>query len=243
MQKFIAILIAIACSATVRPSDAAEFQRERGHVSISGRIEAGDFARFRSFLEDSEVLLDMLNGVALNSTGGDVSAALGIARILQLAHAPVLVKANAVCYSSCFLIFAGGSYRLVSSSAMLGVHRIAFANSASVAETENMLRNVGSAIEGFLRGAGIPERVIEKVRETPPSEIFYITPRWLHETGARLDYRPAFIDVVTKQCGTEPMLAGRDAEQAGWLDCMEKVRWAEQKRNMKRILTLISTGK
>ena len=119
MKALLLTLLALAIGATTFTSEGAEFRRERGHVSITGRIEAGDLRKFRSFLEDPEVLLEMLNGVALDSLGGDVNAALGIARVLQLSHATILVKKNSVCYSSCFLIFAGGSYRLVASNAML----------------------------------------------------------------------------------------------------------------------------
>lgn len=243
MRAFLLTLFALAIGATTFTSEGAEFKRELGYISITGRIEAGDFRKFRSFLEDPEVLLEMLNGVALDSHGGDVNAALGIARVLQLSHATIVVKKNHVCYSSCFLIFAGGSYRLVASNAMLGVHRMTFAKPPSMAETEKMLNEVGVSVESYLRSAGIPERVIEKARETPPSEMFRITPRWLLENDIRLDYRPAFIDVVSKECGSEPLNSGRDAGQTGWLDCMEKVRWKEQQRNMPRIMGLILTGR
>ena len=243
MRAILFTLFALAIGAIAFASEGAEFKREGGHVSITGRIEAGDLRKFRSFLEDPEVLLEMLNGVALNSHGGDVNAALGIARVLQLSHATILVNKNSVCYSSCFLIFAGGSYRLVASNAMLGVHRMTFAKPASMAETEKMLDNVGMSVESYLRSAGIPERVIEKARETPPSEMFRITQRWLVENDIRLDYRPAFIDVVSKECGSEPINSGRDAGQRAWLGCMEKVRWKEQHRNMPRIMGLILTGR
>ena len=78
-----------------------------------------------------------------------------------------------------------------------------FAKPASMAETEKMLNDVGMSVESYLRSAGIPERVIEKARETSPSEMFRITPRWLSENDIRLDYRPAFIDVVSKECGSD----------------------------------------
>ena len=243
MRALLLTLFALAIGATTFTSEGAEFRREGGHVSITGRIEAGDFRKFRSFLEDPEALLEMLNGVALNSQGGDVNAALSIARILQLSHSTTLVKKNHVCYSSCFLIFAGGSYRLVASNAMLGVHRMTFVKPASMAETEKMLNEIGGSVEGYLRSAGIPERVIEKARETPPSDMFQITPRWLIENEIRFDYRPAFIDVVSKECGSEPLNSGRDTGQRGWLACMEKVRWKEQQRNMPRIMGLILTGR
>lgn len=242
MRKVILALLALTVG-TALTAQGAEFRRERGHISITGRIEPGDLAKFRSFLAGSdEVLIDLLQGgVALDSVGGDVRAALGIARILRMSHASVLIKKGAVCYSSCFLVFAGGSYRIASSGS-LGVHRLSFAMPASIAETEKMLEEVGGSIESYLRSSGIPERIIEKMRDTPPSELFRITTPWLVENDLHLDYRPAFIDVVSKQCGSEPLMAGArdDGRQEAWLGCMEKVRWQEQKRNMRVILKLIA---
>ena len=156
-------------------SEGAEFRRERGHISLTGRIEAQDFDKFRKFIEDPEVLIDLMQGaVALDSPGGDVNAALRIGNLLHLAHATVLVKKNSICFSSCFLIFAGGSYRLIASTGTLGVHRLQFNQPATMHETEKMLAGLGGSIENYLRSAGIPERVIEKARETPPTEIYQI---------------------------------------------------------------------
>lgn len=222
----------------------AEFRRERGHISMTGRVEAQDFDKFRKFLQDPEVLIDLMQGaMALDSPGGDVNAALQIGSLLHLAHATVLVKKDSICFSSCFLIFSGGSYRLIASTGTLGVHRLRFSQPATMHATEKMLADLGGSIENYLRSAGIPERVIEKARETPPSELFRINLRWLAERDLRLDYRPAFIDVVSRDCGSEPLNAGREAGQAAWIDCMEKVRWKEQQRNTPRIMEIIIKGR
>ena len=178
--------------------------------------------------------------MALDSPGGDVSAAIGIAKILHLAHASVWVHNGAVCYSSCFVLFAAGSYRLVGPGGSLGVHRLSFSKEATIRETEQMLAEVGGSIEAYLRAAGMPEQILQKARDTPPGELFKFDGRWLTSGNLRLDYRPAFIDVVTKTCGDEPLASGKDFGQSAWLVCMDQVRWKEQKDNWFRILEEIA---
>lgn len=243
MRLALSIALAVLLAFATGPATAADFKRERGHISITGQIESTDFDKFRKFLLDPDAILALLQGVSLDSPGGDVGAALRIGELLHLAHASVVVKESANCFSSCFLIFAGGSYRLVGSRATLGVHRLRFEQKAGIAETEQMLATVGGSIEAYLRAAGIPERVIEKARETPPERIFKITSSWLVLNDLDLQYRPAFIDVVVRDCGTEPLSSGREAGQKSWLDCMDKTRWREQQRNMPRISQIIIMGK
>ena len=79
-----------------------------------------------------EQLLDTLESypgidtVLLNSGGGQVFAARGMALVLQ--KRKLNTRVEGVCYSACTLVFMAGELRTMSSDSTLGFHRYALAD-------------------------------------------------------------------------------------------------------------------
>lgn len=92
---------------------AAQIERVKDEVHITGEIQAGDDVRFGQAL-DAETRL-----VEISSRGGNADAALGIASVVQ--QRDLAVRAREVCADVCAdLIFAVSRHRSVASVTVLG---------------------------------------------------------------------------------------------------------------------------
>lgn len=115
-----------------------------GHFSINafGTIHSGDEVKFRDFLERSNP--PPRTTVYIDSTGGDVEAAIGIGRLIRDAwmHTAIgtyilqgrtdfLVQREHLpgrCMSAATLIYLGGRLRYLNTGAHFGVHQFSFRN-------------------------------------------------------------------------------------------------------------------
>jgi hypothetical protein len=115
-----------------------------GHFSINafGAIEPGDEARFRDFLERSSP--PPRTTVYIDSSGGDVDAAIGIGRLIRAAWMHTAIGNYVLrgrkefvaerehlpgrCMSAATLIYLGGRLRYFNADAQFGVHQFSFRN-------------------------------------------------------------------------------------------------------------------
>lgn len=94
-------------------AQAAQIERVKDEVHITGEIQAGDDKRFEAVLDTATKLVE------INSRGGDADAALGIAELVQ--QRDLTVRAREVCADVCAdLIFAASRHRNVASVTVLG---------------------------------------------------------------------------------------------------------------------------
>ena len=151
-----------------------------------------------------------------------------IANLLDKSFATTMIERGAVCYSACSLLWFAGSNR--GFGGKLGVHRLSLSrNETSVRKTERAIGPATQNVVAFLLHLGVPQKIIEKMNETPPTDLFIIDHRWLIEQDLdnAVGYRPSFLDVVERQCGEDPF---RTASKAGrmvdrehginWLQCL-----------------------
>ena len=173
----LALLIAWSTTST-----AAEISAVPEGISVSGQIVAGDYKRLATFvMRNPSRLNSFLEGaLVLNSPGGNVDEAMKIANLLDRSFAATSVLRGTTCASSCFLLWAAGASRSLSGT--LGVHRLSLrSSSADIRDTEHVVRPAAQAIEAFLSRVGIPRRIVDKMTETAPSDLFMIDGRWLIE--------------------------------------------------------------
>lgn len=113
-------------------------------INAIGRIEAGDDARFRDFLSKTEPPPRLT--VYIDSTGGDVEAAIGIGRLVRdhwfstsvgmyvLDHnqdaSTILPRKliDGTCASAATLVYLGGRLRYLPGGSTFGVHQFSFRN-------------------------------------------------------------------------------------------------------------------
>lgn len=83
-------------------------------LTLSGEIKKSDIIELQK-------LLPKHNVIWLNSSGGDVSAAMDIGRLLRQSHIVALIDYNQVCASACVFVLAGSPSRIVEGK--VGIHR------------------------------------------------------------------------------------------------------------------------
>ncbi|MEM6696335.1 MAG: hypothetical protein AAF626_16875 [Pseudomonadota bacterium] len=154
-----------------------QFEPDPGDATIlrlTGAIAPGDAQRFAEWLASQTAAYSQ---VVLHSPGGSVADALAIGRALREAELNTLVDANAVCFSACPYMLAGGVTRIAEDGALVGVHQHYF--------DENTLLPAFMAVEDIQRGQGevliyliemgVDPALMQHALVTGPDEIYVLT--------------------------------------------------------------------
>jgi hypothetical protein len=148
-------------------ADVYRWPKPAGFVTIHGKITQQDLAFFSSHSKEFESNQLYLH---LDSSGGDVDAAMKIGRIIRSAWASTVIPANAHCYSSCALVFIAGVVR--TNFGKLGLHRPYFASAPlSIEQVEKQLPAMRSAVKEYVQEMGVTGSFFERMFNTDPSEI------------------------------------------------------------------------
>ena len=146
-----------------------------------------------------------MGNVFLNSVGGDVGEALKFANLFDKSFSRTWVMEK--CYSSCFIMWAGGVERTVMVTAEIGVHRITTRDIGfDIQKTKGLISPIAADIGNYLRQLGIPSALIDQMNETPASSIFTMDALSIKAKGwyLTLGYQPIYLDTIEKACGKSP---------------------------------------
>ena len=193
MKKSLATLALVALATTARAAsvEVAPFGRENGQtvyaLALAGDIKPGDDRRVASLLGNA-LIEDRFPGfMMLSSSGGDMDASLGIARIVHEYGMPVLVRSK--CLSGCAVVALSawrGRLFIVESGAV-GLHQAWVGEDyAKATPSPEATHRVTRA----LRAYGVPRSIIERMKRTPPHEITYVTNAELAAIGALVKRHP-----------------------------------------------------
>lgn len=175
-------------------------------VLVSGEIKKGDVAKLALFLLDNTNT--NLSTVFLNSSGGDVLEALVIGEMMRENFSATVVPESAMCFSACTILWAAGVDRYLGGrNSKLGFHRLSFKRrEIDVRKSQAVTSSVSQLVADFFRKVALPPLLIEKMDQTPPTDIYVVDARWLveHDLDRAISYQPAFLDVVEKECGSNP---------------------------------------
>lgn len=156
-RKFASLKIAIiTASIFVADTNAAEIQRSENSLRIEGKIVPTTDQLFAIKL--SELLLDTPPEqeitVELNSPGGNVAAALGIAKVIRstnrYAKIVTKVRANDMCGSACPLILFATSNFLIHDTSLLLFHQPTL-KSADKASLQNEKQEIEKTVGYYLQ--------------------------------------------------------------------------------------------
>lgn len=209
----------IAAVFTLQPAD------KFGPVSvlIKGRIDIGDFDKFKNFLLQPGNLKAYANYVWLDSIGGDLNEAMKFASLFEASSASVVVGPDGKCYSACFMMFAGAADRWLYTFGELGVHRVSVNSSnADRAQRRDIERNVSDDLRRYLTRQGIPATLIDQMMDTPAFDMTIIDTKMLKRMGwlRGLASRPSFLAAVEKVCGAQPDVETVNTANPGvWTAC------------------------
>lgn len=247
------LLPAVVALFVLSPCVAADFAEGKAGITISGPIQTGDARRLARFiLEMPERKDKLLLLLELNSPGGSVEEALKIAQLVDRGLVQTWVPRGAVCASACFIIWAAGQERSGAPLGRLLVHRLSLGStSTDIRATERALSPAGSAVEVLLSEWGIPRQVLDRMRDTPASDRFEISDRWLgenHISSAAMHYRPAFLEIAERNCGKSPETRVELGEVAptvarfnSWHDCADEIRYANQAKEYEDFVSALQS--
>lgn len=141
-------------------------------IWATGQIKLGDDRNLHNVVAALPANQRII-GVVLNSPGGNLFESGRLAMTLR--NSRITTGVSGICASACFLMFMGGSTKMVFPDARIGVH------SAS----EQSIETLGSqaATTEMARTAqtlGTPEAILGRMVVTPPDKI-----AWLSETDLR----------------------------------------------------------
>ncbi|MGJ4953762.1 hypothetical protein [Bradyrhizobium sp. HKCCYLS20291] len=150
--------------------------RGGGRLYATGTITPGSA---RAFTDEIERHGEYIKTIVLNSPGGSVADALSMGRLVRARKFATEVEAGKTCASSCPLLFAGGIERRAGERAIIGVHQIAAARSATAVRSEDdmsVAQNVSARCQRYLADMGIDLKVWVHAMETPHDQLFTFKP-------------------------------------------------------------------
>lgn len=176
------------------------------HLTLTGEIKRGDYDRFKEMLLEQENLESLVfGGIILSSPGGDVTEGLKFAKLFE--HLFVKVTVVTQCYSTCFILFAGGVERSLIGTGELGLHRMSTRSAQlDIQKTKAQISPLSADVSAYLLEQGIPRVLIDKMNETPASSLFRVDHISLSGTpyASALEFSSIYIDAIEKACGHNP---------------------------------------
>jgi hypothetical protein len=233
----ISMTLLVAFIAAIRTVDAAEIRLDpsREHPKgavLEGKIEAGDFAKFKSFILKGDHVVE----IYLASPGGNLAEAMKIGLFVRLLNLSTVVPSKALtvqdrnavvaqhnltdpatnykCASACFFIFVAGIHRRSDNAgeAILGIHRPSLSpdelkrlsfDQAAAADRQTRL-----IVENYLKAMDVPAKYANNMYAVPMRKI-----EWIRFDEVQADFR-GFIPKVEAwadaKCGDSS-----DAEKNG----------------------------
>ena len=185
-------LLALAFAALPIAAHAADFKLDDNqNVILSGPIRPGDSMRFKQFVDASEDAGHHVKRVALDSPGGYIDEAVGIAQSISGFTLDTVIGPKAMCASACGLIFAAGKTKWYYQGAKLGVHQSRTTDGlVSASGTDNETK--------WLAALRTPQPVIDRLSATAPTSIAWLTDDEVKSIGVRyVDAKDKVVETVT----------------------------------------------
>ena len=146
-----------------------------GVLAVDGYIDNGALDRFRAELDTRG---EYVETVRLNSPGGSLDDAIGMAQLLRERNVATEVVDGALCASSCPLILAGGATRTVGAKAAVGLHQF-YSVSADPSEPAQAMSDAQATtarISRHLAAMGVDPALWLHALDTPPRSLYYLSP-------------------------------------------------------------------
>jgi hypothetical protein len=172
----------------VQPASAPEVLRQPirfellsgGVLLAEGSIEPGAADRFA---KEIEARGEYVKTVSLNSPGGSVDDAIAMSKLIRERQLGTRVASEALCASSCPIVFAGGVSRMAEKDAVIGVHQV-FNGGTERPSPEQAMASAQATtarVARHLDEMGIGAQLWINALETPPDRLYYLTPAEMAE--------------------------------------------------------------
>lgn len=188
------------------------------HIMLTGKIQRGDVAPFRTALErtgrDGKIML------ILDSEGGDLETAIEIGRLVRKWESSTIrVNLSQKCFSACVFVLAGGLERVV--LGQIGIQRpfISTTKSNTYESTQKRFRALEQTAKAFLKEVNLPPSLYDEMMSISPEKSRLLTKQELVQWGIvqndlvyqdNLDAETAR-ELVSPAQGAEILIEGRQA--------------------------------
>lgn len=141
-------------------------------ITLAGSIRSGDAEIFEDVLRQQIGKGTSIRVMLLHNDGGSVIDALRIGRMARALD--LWVTAGGRCYSSCAIVFAGGSERSEIFSE-IGLHRPFFATSNNtVAPSQDEIEDMFASIEEYLKEMNVSQTVFDAMLNVSPENMLIL---------------------------------------------------------------------
>lgn len=145
-------------------------------LRIEGEIGFDHFTALQARLAEAEAEAGGGRGrvlaVELDSPGGNIFAARGLARLV--AEAGLATHAEARCFSACTLVFAAGARRSIGQEGALGFHRYLLGQSSSYGAVRHVDPEAEEAKDrAFFAARGVDPAFIARAYAVPPEGLWH----------------------------------------------------------------------
>jgi hypothetical protein len=151
-------------------------------VTLTGQIVEGDSDELASIVRRADDRGNTVVMLQLNSPGGRIVEGVKLADIVRDEKIATSVVGSARCASACFMVFAAGSKKIVSTTARVGVHGASDEHGKETPQSSVATLSMAR----ISKELGVPPSIIGKMVVTPPNEIVWLTPDDLRSMGATI---------------------------------------------------------
>ncbi|HXM31814.1 MAG TPA: hypothetical protein VN919_06620, partial [Xanthobacteraceae bacterium] len=144
-----------------------------GRLMATGMIMPGTADAFRAEIDKRG---GYIRTVVLNSTGGSVSDAIAMGRLIREKKFSTAVENGNLCASSCPLMFAGGVERRAGEKADIGVHQVFSPTDDPAANNMDQAQRISAGCQKYLVEMGVDPRLWIHAMETPKAELYRLKP-------------------------------------------------------------------
>lgn len=115
--------------------------------------------------------------IIFNSPGGSPNGALVLGDMIGRFHLNTGVEHGGQCVSACVLAWGRGAHKSVSTTSAVGVHQVQFnpAGPVTLADASGFISYNGKLAK-FLQDDGAPYSVVYAAVNTPPDQVYWLTP-------------------------------------------------------------------
>lgn len=167
-------------------------------ITLTGEIAEGDSDQLKTIVKTANDRGRLVSAIRLDSPGGSIAEAARIAEIVRYGKIATVIGGGTTCASACFVVFAAGSPKYVSYSALVGVHGASDAEGRETVEAGATTVLMARA----LKDLGVPAPILGKMVVTTPDTMVWLTPDDLRSMGTTMTGKPA--QVPSQQSGPEP---------------------------------------
>jgi len=148
---------------------------------ISGEITSMDVNQVKSVVQSIGPWTIL--SFDLDSSGGDIYAAMEIGKLIRKARATCVIRPGAKCYSACVFVLSGAVKRDVYGE--VGIHRpfSTYVGKRDYESTQNEYRRTETAVRTYLREMNLPGQLFEAMVVVPPEKIRILSDKELEAFG------------------------------------------------------------